>query len=82
MPRYFFDVVTGDEAINRDLTGLEIPDVVAAEIEALETLKVLRGAGPDLFGRGGAVPAWDVAVLDPQGGEIARVSVKDGAPFG
>lgn len=52
MPRYFFDILTDDGAVDPDEDGTVLPDLQGARDEAFETLldmakdlKLPRGAG-------------------------------------
>ncbi|MCJ2136086.1 hypothetical protein MKK69_18870 [Methylobacterium sp. J-026] len=70
MPRYFFDVLQEGEDVTRDHNGIDLPDLEAAKIEALEVWKrVLReraSGTPDPF-------RWHVAILDENGAALAKV---------
>jgi hypothetical protein len=70
MPRYFFDILHGGEDVTRDHSGIDLPNLEAAKIEALEIWKRLireRTAGAsDPF-------HWHVAVLDENGMVLAKI---------
>ncbi|MCJ2048399.1 DUF6894 family protein [Methylobacterium sp. J-070] len=70
MPRYFFDVLHDGEDVTRDHDGVDLPNLEAAEIEALEIWKRIlreRTAGAtDPF-------HWHVAILDENGTALAKV---------
>lgn len=70
MPRYFFDVLHEGDRISRDHEGIDLPDMVAAEIEAMEIWKRLirthRSGGEDPL-------TWHVLVLDTDGTLLAKV---------
>ena len=70
MPRYFFDVLHDDEDVTRDHHGIDLSNLEAAEIEALEIWKRIireRTAGAaDPF-------HWHVIILDENGTALAKV---------
>ncbi|MCJ2116540.1 hypothetical protein MKK65_08090 [Methylobacterium sp. J-001] len=70
MPRYFFDVLHVGDDVTRDHSGIDLPDLEAATIEALEVWKRIlreRAAGAeDPF-------HWQVAILDENGTALAKV---------
>jgi hypothetical protein len=70
MPRYFFDVLHDGEDVTRDHDGIDLPDLEAAKIEALEVWKrILRERVP-----GAADPFhWHVVVLNENGTVLAKV---------
>lgn len=42
MPKYFLDIVRDGASTTRDITGLDLPDLETARIEAVETWKRLH----------------------------------------
>lgn len=70
MPRYFFDVLHDGEDVTRDHRGIDLPDLEAAKIEALEIWKrVLRE-----HTQGAADPFhWHVAILNENGIALAKI---------
>ncbi|KAB1069330.1 DUF6894 family protein [Methylobacterium planeticum] len=70
MPRYFFDVLHDDEDVTRDHQGIDLPDLEAAEIEALEIWKRIIGERV----AGAANPLrWHVVILDEYGAALAEI---------
>ena len=70
MPQFFFDVLHDGEDVTRDHAGVDLPDLVAAKIEALEVWKRIitaRAAG------GTDYLHWRVAILDGRGERLAEV---------
>ena len=70
MPRYFFDVLHDGEDVTRDHNGIDLPDLEAAKIEALEVWKrILRERAA-----GAADPFhWHVAILNENGMALDKV---------
>ena len=70
MPRYFFDVLHDGEDVTRDHDGVDLPNLEAAEIEALEIWKrILKeriaGAADPLH--------WQVVIQNENGTALAKV---------
>ena len=70
MPRYFFDVLHDGEDVTRDHDGVDLPNLEAAEIEALEIWKRLLR---ERTTRASDPLHWHVAILDEQGTALAKV---------
>lgn len=70
MPHYFFDVLHDGDDVSRDHKGIDLPDLDAAKIEALEVWKRIIRA----HAAGAADPFhWHVVVLDQFGSLLAKV---------
>ena len=70
MPQFFFDVLHDGKDVTRDHAGVDLPDLVAAKIEALEVWKRIitaRAAGSTDYLH------WRVAILDGCGKQLAEV---------
>jgi hypothetical protein len=79
MPQFFFDVLHDGEDVTRDHAGVDLPDLTAAKIEALEIWKRIvseRAAG------GTDYLHWRVAILDIRGERLAEVPFPSGAENG
>lgn len=70
MPRFFFDILHDDDDVARDHSGIELPSLEAAKIEALEIWKRII-SDHDL---GAADPRhWQVAILDENGTALEKI---------
>jgi hypothetical protein len=70
MPRYFFDILHDGDDVTRDHSGIELPSLEAAKIEALEIWKrIISNHAP-----GAADPRhWQVAILDENGTALEKI---------
>ncbi|GJE42428.1 DUF6894 family protein [Methylobacterium soli] len=70
MPWFYFDVLHDGDEVTRDHKGIDLPDMVAAKIEALQIWKrVIRERDA-----GGRNPLhWNVAILNLHGTVLALV---------
>jgi hypothetical protein len=70
MPRFFFDFIDGDVALDRE--GTELPDISAARAEAMRILiETLRQESTDLLRAGGC----RIRVTDADEVELFRLSL-------
>ena len=79
MPQFFFDILHDGEDVTRDHKGVDLPDLVAAKIEALEVWKRIvsaRAAG------GADCQHWRVAILDVRGQRLEEVPYPSDAESG
>jgi hypothetical protein len=70
MPQFFFDVLHDGEDVTRDHSGVDLPDLMAAKMEALEVWKRIireRAAG------GTDYLHWRVAILNIRGERLEEV---------
>ena len=76
MPFFYFDVLHDGEDVTRDHDGVDLPDMDAAKIEALEIWKrIIRERVA-----GGRDPQhWSVAILDVHGTVLALVPYPSGS---
>jgi hypothetical protein len=70
MPHYFFDILHDGEDVSHDHSGVDLPDLDAAKIEALEVWKrIIRE-----YAAGAASPLhWHIAILDQAGNVLDKV---------
>ena len=75
MPQFYFDILHDGEDVTRDHIGVDLPDLMAAKIEALEVWKRIIAARA----AGGADPThWNVAILNVHGERLAVVPYPTG----
>lgn len=76
MPRFFLHIKHGGSLIE-DLEGFNLPDLDAAQVEALEGLRTILADAII----GGAEPAADlILVVDEHGRELASVALAQALP--
>lgn len=73
MPRYFFHVRNGDSLI-QDLEGIDLPDLDAARIEALEGARSLLS---ETVRTGGVLDGQRFEIVDESGQVLDTLSFRD-----
>ena len=74
MPWFYSDILHDGDDVTRDHRGIDLPDMMAAKMEALEIWKrIIRERAA-----GGRDPQhWNVAILDVHGTTLAVVPLPD-----